>query len=321
MIVVTRSTQKSGSKGVDYIQSTYVPDMARPAEISSEDWQHALRLHQAQVGDNVPIEFYANFTDQYDQPVSGVAVEIVISTYEESLFKQWSSSEACIKTTNCILTSDNNGHVQLTGAKGRHLAVSSITKAGYLPANNNLISIGYAPAFRDGPLPTEKEPFIYRLWKRELVSDDVQTRRKNFRLLADAPLAIDIVTGEKVPPSSEHDILFTMTTETSGAGKNYNWAVTLDTLSGGVVEVTDYDGMYKAPEHGYKNRIVWKMDRDSPEWSPIMTKFAYLKSKDGKIHAALFIYMSSNRTGEGMLSIRYAYNTTGARILEHEERL
>ncbi len=296
-------------------------DIERPADVSPDEWELVLLAHEYEVSNNAEIDFYGKVIDQDGQPVADATVVVETTAYVESLQKQFHAPGGLRERTIHRLKSEKTGVVSLTGQKGQVLHIRDVTKDNYISPAENKLSLMYANDSRDAVLPSRTEPMIFTLRHKTAGYVALKPQEISFKTTTDNTESQIDLLEDKVGSVKTADISLRLWADEFVPGRHYDWSVTLNCNSGGIVAADDNDGLYEAPTVGYTPSVVWRMKANTADYSTGINRKIYLKCRDGSAYAAAMVTVYCGHDGTALVVFRYVINPNGSRILEHEERL
>jgi hypothetical protein len=264
---------------------------------------------------NRPIQFYGKVIDQNENPIPGVKVTLGIRTAKEPVAGLVGDA-----FDYPVVTTDAKGRFSITDAKGALLTVKSLEKPGY-EASIKTINKSYW-YWRDPSqvfTPDPDSPEVFRMWKKEgaekLVLQDRMTRIP----YNGSAVTFDLLSGRQSATGGDLRVTLIRKPEQIQWGqRNYEWALTVEAVDGGVIESND-EQMFRAPEAGYLPKVVFHMSADAPDWSDEKSMALYVKSRGGKQYGRveLSVMVGSDKPTTGF-SFRSAVNPSGSRNLEYD---
>ena len=165
-------------------QNTEAPNEPIPDGMTSEAWKRFLVYHEAGKESNASINFYGRVVDQLDQPLEGVQVVAVISSYYESLVDrilQGATEDEVgrINTDEIAVVTDSNGLFSYEAYNGRALRIISLEKEGFVSPKLDEGSFSFGNNYTEkqkSNIPTTSSPRVYTMWKKGLPQDLVKNK-------------------------------------------------------------------------------------------------------------------------------------------------
>jgi hypothetical protein len=309
-------------KNYDEVVRTMLRTAQRPGHISEGEWALVLQRYQAYMARNLEVVFYGKVVDQNMMPVSDAIVSGFVSSYnpmmladykteKENVYPSWSSR------------ADSNGVFSVSGYRGYSLDVTNIVKQGYMvPEVPFSRSFSYSDPKEPGSVPRTwaelDTPAVVKIWfddgsRAELVRKQVRIRFPHDEI----ERRIDLLQGGA---ASTNDVPFDIGLRvdlTKGEGEKagfYRWAFTLHAPGGGLAEMTDITPM-KAPKDGYVASLGGEFWEKRPWLFGNLYKTYYLRSRDGKLYAAITVDFDGDQDGYTDVIIHSVANPNGSRDL------
>jgi hypothetical protein len=313
--VLSVKKAKEGASLVQKMNGKHGGD-TMPKDVDPEVWEKFLTIHERGLRNNVKINFYGKAIDQYNQPVSSAKVTIRVSSYEESAFIQWSKGGRASNSEAIELKTDANGLFGVHNLKGRVLYIDKIEKDGYIKAQiGKKSSFGYTKNYGEVHIPDNNMPVVYKMWKKEGAEPLIKNKLKIKMSTDNKEYYINLVKGKSSPePMEQADLTIRMHAEQVNR-RIGEWGYTITAVNGGVYE-TDDAFLYRAPDSGYKNVLVVSINEINPQWPSI--KKIFLKSRNGRIYAALDIRLIASHDGKGIVHINSIINPNSSKNLEYD---
>lgn len=255
----------------------------------------------------VPIEFYGKVIDQDNMPVSQAVVKLRIGSPDGAVFKN--------------LITDNNGLFVLKDIKGKYLYINKIERDGYEYSKYaEHFSFNYGGDQEAKHIPNQDDPTIFKMWKKG-ESEPLIKSSKAYKIKPDgSAYYIDLLKERiSIEEPNDFDLIVEMRIDSDTGDRRYNWSIIFKSQNGGLIETEDVF-LYRAPENGYQKSIKLEFDKDKPTWIVhVDRKFFYLKSRNGRVYAALSFTISPNKkSGYGFIKIKSIINPNGSTNLEYD---
>lgn len=260
-----------------------------------------------------PIEFYGRVIDQHGAPVPDVKVTTGVKA--DTLFLE-------NHRTQHSTTTNGDGRFQFTGLHGQDMGIF-LVKEGY-EYKSDLEIYEYSaltpPARRHNPDPAN--PVIFTMWKRQGIEPlvHVDLRRKNIPVDG-TPVSFNLLTGAKLVEGNGDLVLrLTRRPEHIQRGQPFDWKVTLEVPSGGIVEQND-EYPNEAPAEGYMNHCVIEMPAASERWQEFVIRSYYVKIRGGKLYGRLTLeFATSAEPPPALVSLEAWTNPSSSRNLEYDPK-
>jgi len=256
---------------------------------------------------SVPIAFYGKAQDQYGEPVVGAKVQY------SALDKLWEPGTKYDDLT------DGSGYFSIAGIRGAALSVR-VSKEGYdriYNLSDGAFSFGapYDPQ-RDRPTPTKDKPTIFVLRKKTPAEPLIAIDREVPVPKNGTPVEVSLGTGKAVA-AGQGDLKIECWTsdQTKDAEGRYEWHCRLSVPGGGLVERTEPELNFEAPEHGYEPSIDVRMPQTAERWKEDHDEQYWAKLRDGS-YARMRLRMTTG--GGHFASITAFLNVSGSRNLEYD---
>ena len=259
-----------------------------------------------------PITFYGRVVDQKGKPVPNAKVRGSAEIVRYWMDQKWKEH---------FTTSDNDGYFHFSWLHGQDLVVSP-SKEGY-ESNYSSMSFAYSS------LTPEKErhkadretPVVFTMWKQQgaepLIKGD-----KFFGIKGDGtPFTIDLVKGHKSEGrGTDGDLVVSISQPPQiESGKPFDWSFRIETIAGGLVEPTQTQYLNEAPADGYQPEFSRELKATEHEWTEVVRKTFYVKSRNGTQFASMIIEVHANYQGAAVFSVHYFVNPKhGSRNLEYD---
>jgi hypothetical protein len=89
----------------------------------------------------------------------------------------------------------------------------------------------------------------------------------------------------------------------------------LEGANGGLLE-TNEEFPYFAPETGYKPRFEMQLDAANPEWTPLVKKQFFIRSRGGQLYGRILIEVHAIYNVHSAVEVNYTLNPAGSRDLQ-----
>lgn len=262
------------------------------------DWTRAQRERVAENW-RKPIEFCGKVIDQYEQPVSGVQVQLI-----------WTDTSTNGTSEKHMLT-DTQGQFFLRGTTGRLLQVWLI-KDGYYVPKTNQNNFDYATGYMAAP----SNPVIFRLVKKGEGADLITSQygmssTLDFSVSTSdgSPVRVDFF-NRKTGRNGQMEI--SQNKPAYGAWQMATgWSYRLAILDGGFVETSD-EFPFEAPASGYQSVVEFKFQKADANWTEHINKTFYIAFGNPRKYGRIRIETTMT-TGT---VLEYAINPDGTRNLE-----
>jgi hypothetical protein len=177
--------------------------------------------------------------------------------------------------------------------------------------------------------PDPARPVVFPLWRKgasvELLTSSAFLKIENID-----PNRVHTVNllEDRIMPGllDEGDVVVEVYNEGAGTdakGRNlrqqYDWEVKLSLPGGGIVQTND-PYLYRAPEAGYQEQLVFRSNKADKDWTPIMRGNYYFRDGQGR-YGKLHLEVRA-RGQDAVVSFEdVAMNSSGSRNLQpkHEE--
>ncbi len=259
-----------------------------------------------------PIVFYGKVADQHGHPVAGVKVEASVKAPRYFMDENW---EKYFTTTN------GDGRFQFSSLHGQDMGIF-LEKKGYeFKSNNKRFSYSALTPAAERHRPDSSEPVVFKMWKQygaePLIKGD-----KFFGIKGDGtPFTIDLLNGRKTEgKGNEGDLIVTINQPQHIAnGEKFNWSFTIEAISGGLIDAADTQYANEAPAKGYESQISQEVKTAGREWSEVVRKMLFVKSRSGNQFARVIAEIHANYQDAAVFSIHYLVNPKpGSRNLEYD---
>jgi hypothetical protein len=258
-----------------------------------------------------PITFYGKVVDQFGNPVVAANIRGNVEISRKWMEQKWEEH---------YTTTDRGGQFQFSGLHGQNFVVSP-QKDGYEYKSNNV-------AFAYSALTPEKErhrpdpaaPVVFRMWKQQ-GAEPLISGEKFFGIKADGtPFTIDLVKGQKTEGrGGDGDLIVAISQPPQiVTGQRFDWSFNVEAIGGGLVEAPEPQYLNEAPAEGYQSGISQELRGANREWSEVVRKTFFLKSRNGNQFARVIAEVHANYQGAAVFSLRYLVNPSGSRNLEYD---
>ncbi len=259
-----------------------------------------------------PIEFYGRVVDQNGKPVPNAKVRGSAEIVRYWMDQKWREN---------FTTSDSDGYFHFSGLHGQSLVVSP-SKEGY-ESNYSSMSFAYSSLTpeKERHKPDREMPVIFTMWKQQgpelLIKGD-----KFFGIKGDGtPFTIDLAKGRKSEGrGTDGDLLVSISQPPRiESGKPFDWSFRIEAIAGGLVEPTQKQYLNEAPDEGYQPDFSKELKATDHEWSEVVRKTFYVKSRNGTQFASMVVEIHANYQGAAVFSLHYFVNPKhGSRNLEYD---
>lgn len=259
-----------------------------------------------------PIDFYGKVVDQNGAPVAGAKVSggVMVQT-------KWMNGTI----GNHYTTSDATGLFSFKGLAGRDISIW-IEKPGYEFENmkqQTLFKYSLLSPEPERHKPNAGAPVTFTMWKSQ-GAEPLVSANKFFGIKADGtPFTIDLLHGRKSEGrSADGDLIVTiMQPPQITDGQRFDWSFTVEAIGGGIAGAAETQYLNQAPADGYEPQISQEVKAVDREWSDVVRKTFFVKSRGGNQFACVNAEIHSNYQGAAVFSVRYLVNPkAGSRNLE-----
>lgn len=252
---------------------------------------------------NVPVHIYGLVIDQDSNALPGVDIKSGIRhwTMPDPNFEIAGSDQIPLETTTGA-----NGRFELSGATGDVLGVV-LTKAGYEAEHG---SYGFGPASG-----SYENPIVFKMWNTN-IHEKLITNKKSFHIAPDGrPYFINLADGT-INESGTGDlkvwIQYTNQVRDNGL---YEWSAGIDVINGGLEATSDYP-MWMAPAQGYSPNFYLRQKIKGYQGGELGRREFYILLNHGHYgQMTINLYAPYNLGVPGLVSLSYAINPSGSRIL------
>lgn len=269
------------------------------------EWNRALE------DKNVQVDFWGRVVDQHETPVPGVRVVMRVRHW---YFADTGGPASSFPRAEVL--SDADGRFQWHGQTGDSLTIEAVERAGYKlsPRAPKAFSYGQSP---EPFTPEQSRPVTIRMW-RLAQSEPTVVNRGFFGFIPDGRFyTLDLVKNQKTEgdaPAGDIRIMISR----SGAPQpreHYRWALEIAGVDGGVLEATD-EFLFEAPEGGYQPSFKLEVDPASAEWTSVLRKQFYFRSRGGAVYGAINMTVRPDYAGESAIQVESVLNNHGSRNLQ-----
>jgi hypothetical protein len=255
------------------------------------------------------IEFYGRVVDQHGEPVPGAKVRGSVEIVERWMDQKWDEH---------FTTTDRDGYFHFSNLHGQSLVVTP-NKEGYESKSTRSFHYsGLTPA-KERHQPSRDKPVVFTIWKQQgpepLIKGD-----KFFGIKGDGtPFTIDLLKGRKAEGRGTDGDLVVSVTQPSQLtnGQRFDWSFRIEAIGGGLVEPVQTQYLNEAPAEGYQPQVSQELKAADREWSDVVRKVFYVKSRNGTQFASIITEFHANYQGAAVFSVRYLVNPKqGSRNLE-----
>ena len=262
-----------------------------------------------------PIEFYGKLIDQSGIPVGGAKVfaDVMVA-------KAWMAGKGEFHYT----ATDENGLFTYKGIEGRDIAFG-FEKPGYEYRTDRskmaLFKYSLLTPAGERHHPDPGAPVIFTIWK--LTGPESLIRGDKFLgIKADGtPFTVDLVKGRKCEGRlGDGDLVVAISQPPQIAvGQRFDWSFSIEAIGGGLIEAVDPQYLNEAPVEGYKPQMSQEVKATDRDWSEVVRKTFYVKSRNGNQFARVIAEIHANYQGAAVFSVRYLLNPRpGSRNLEYD---
>jgi len=299
---------------------------ADPAEEESAKTPEKYRKAYIEEGikSNVPLRYYGKVIDQKGMGIEGVKVKVKVTAFNEVF--NFGNNTSDQKITLLELTTDRQGLFSIANIKGQHLGIGPLKKEGCRMEDKAYITSEYDPTRPDiFPIPDPKSPVVFHMWKTVEAEPLIQVALRytpggiSRGYTIGKIYTIDLLKEKKTEgANAEGDFRIQFKRAAQVKPKeHYEWSLVIEVVNGGIIE-TDDRFLYLAPESGYKPHYELVMSSANPNWSSVTNKKFYLRSREGKVCAAIDMEIRVGWEERGTIAITYLANPAGSRNLESD---
>jgi hypothetical protein len=255
-----------------------------------------------------PIEFYGRVIDQHGNPVIGAKVRGAAEIVQRWMDQKWDEH---------FTETDGNGYFHFSGLHGQSLVVSP-SKEGYEYKSNNVVfSYSGLTLKKERHEPNPKKPVVFTMWKLKGAERLIEINIHDYIPCDGTAMNYDMQHSKKTAGDGNLIVKLIRNPLTGIRGKHFDWKITLEIPSGGLVELND---LYpnEAPVQGYGQTAVIDMPSNAPNWTPAILRSYYFKSGEyyGRILLNSTVDFDPPPT---VLRIKgYINQTAGSRNLEYD---
>jgi len=259
-----------------------------------------------------PIVFFGKVVDQHNQPVPNAKVRGGVMVE-----KVWMGG----KFVEHYTTTDAAGNFSFQALRGAEIVIQP-SKEGYEFRSDNrnfIYSLLRRETERHNPDPSA--PVVFTMWKQQaaepLISGD-----KFLGIKGDGtPFTIDLLKGRKVEGRGvEGDLIVSVRQPPSIAdGQRFDWSFEIEALGGGLIVADAEQYLNEAPAEGYEPRIAQVLKAADREWSEVVRRTLFVKSRNGTVFGRVSVELRANYQGAAVFSARYHVNPKpGSRNLQRD---
>jgi hypothetical protein len=288
-------------------------------ERKQKQQQRARTIFQAIEGTNVPISFWAKVLDQNGQSIQGVKIKYNYSTEHGNMTGvAWGQQ----KIHKGEAVTDAVGSFSITGLKGHHLTIESLSKEGYQynPREANVYDY-YGSTAAGKFIPERGNPVVFVMVEgaatEQLVSYGGDFG-KTIRVPADGtPLRWNLWRGR---PDANGELQLTFKREPTvmtRVGQPTTWSAKIEVMKGGIVEARPDELIHRAPEDGYTATVDYPK---AEQKQGVGARSFYVKTADEK-YGMITLELYPGDEGPNARCLIKAYmNPSGSRNLEFDPK-
>ena len=256
---------------------------------------------------NVPINFCGQVIDQDSNALSAVVVKVLIMHADvvgPGIAPTGPGPFPLERVT------DAHGRFEINGVTGNGFGLDSIEKPGY---EAELTRRGFGST--EGSFTA---PVIFKMWNTN-IHEQLISGHKSFDIVPDGrPYLIDLTTGA-ISESGPGDLkAWIKYVAPSTRGQLSDWSCEIDAINGGLLEANEFfDFMDSAPTEGYIPAFKLQQQIKGGQRGSIGQRRFYVRLHNGQEYGRIEIglYAPFNDQTPGLISLSYAINPSGSRIL------
>lgn len=253
---------------------------------------------------NTETLFFGRVVDQNGESVPNAMVSGYI--------RHWRKSMAYIDAdiVRFSKNTDSDGKFEIRDVKGDGVFLDSISRTGYQfvkPNNPKLPSV----------FGTKETPAVFKLWKFGK-KEPLVIKTKRWKLVPDGRwYTFDLLNGERlVDNSAGGDIRIAIQRpEGVDMSQKYAWELKISAVDAGIIETHD-EFMNLAPLDGYQTEYIWNLPVTDPNWTPLLNKSFYFKSRNQKHFGCVNLEVHSAYQEASAIFLNYRINPHGSPVLE-----
>ena len=215
------------------------------------------------------IDIYGKVVDQYGVPVAGAKIRGNIATLS---FDGSPNPDVFTET-------DGSGLFKFNDLHGANFGVA-LTKDGYAPYVGNNWSKDYQP--------DPANPMVFTMYKLQGAEPMVYTKIHDYVPCDGTEVHYDLLTGKKVATGGDLVVKLTRNPVDIVRGKPFDWEISMQVESGGLIEVHD-PYPYQAPAEGYAPSLVILHKAGDKDWTSRLNSSYYVKAQGGKVYARVTV--------------------------------
>lgn len=256
---------------------------------------------------NVPLDFYGQVIDQDSNALSGVVVKVVVMHLALTIP---GTPPPDLGPYRSKRVTGADGRFEINGVTGDGFDLESMTKDGY-----------EVEMKRRGFGPTEgsfANPVIFKMWSTN-IHETLIGGHKAFDIVPDGrPYLIDFTTGT-IAESGAGDLrVWVKYPSQLVRGETYDWSCQIDAINGGLLEEREvFDFMDSAPTEGYTPSFQLQQQIKGGQRGSTGQRRFYVRLNNGREYGRIEVelYAPFNNETPGLISLSYAVNSSGSRIL------
>lgn len=259
-----------------------------------------------------PIVFFGKVVDQHNQPVPNAKVRGGVMVE-----KVWMGG----KFVDHYTTTDAVGNFSFQGLRGAEIVIQP-SKEGYEFRSDNR-NFFYSLLRRETERhnPDASAPVVFTMWKQQ-EAESLISGNKFLGIKADGtPFTIDLLQGKKTEGrAAGGDLIVSVLQPASIAdGQRFDWSFVIEASSGGLIVADGEQYLNEAPADGYEPRVEQELKATDREWSEVVRRTLFVKSRNGAIFARVNAELRANYQGAAVFSMRYLVNPKpGSRNLQYD---
>lgn len=264
---------------------------------------------------NRPISFFGKVIDQDGNPIPNVKVTLQVR-YTTAI----GTGDIGDTFDYPVLNTGEDGRFTLTGAHGALLAVKALEKPGYEPSvKATRSSYWYWRDPKDAFHPNAEQPEVFRMWKNAGAESLVRKGISAGLHYDGSSTTFDLMTGSVGDGGDLRVTLVRNPQQIKYGQRNYEWTLTVESLSGGLIESND-EQMYRAPAVGYQSRLVVHMAANDPNWTDEKSFNLYVKLRDNLYGRAEVKALVGSDRATTPFYITSFVNPSGSQNLEYDSK-
>lgn len=274
------------------------------------------RIREAGKSLNKPISFYGRVVDQFEQPVSGITIEVSYSFNNDVIQVDYMPHHQSIK-----LISNAAGEFVFEGESGLAMSVQLQPKAGYEFLDRGLLNLSFRDIGIGRPAPTistRDTPYIFRAY-RNLGAEPLFVGALFHRFPPDdRSYVVDLLARTVTPGRTGGDFIISGRRPPGPPNQQkWDWAFDVNGTAVELLEVND-EFLNLAPTDGYAGSWTKLAKATDTNYRKKEIHRFYFRRRANRIYGTIIMELFAEYDEDFAVRINYRLNPSGSRNLEYD---